>query len=184
MNGKKKFDYSYIRLAAIPKGDSIVNNQNACELIQHSSLVEDLNEAQCSDLSAIATTRALKDQEVLIEQGQVDESLHIIASGALIVERATAGGDTVTLHILKSGDLAGEMGFVDGTEHTATLKAIGPTYVVSISRQDLEAMLPGKPEVVYGLMRGIIRTAHRILREMNLQSVELSNYITKVHGRY
>jgi hypothetical protein len=33
-------------------------------------------------------------------------------------------------------------------------------------------------------MRGIVRTAHRILREMNLQSVELRNYITKVHGRY
>ena len=161
-----------------------MSNQNACESIQHSSLVDDLNESQCSDLSSIATTRSLQDRDILIEQGQTDESLHIIASGALIVERATSGGDTVTLHILKPGDLAGEMGFVDGTEHTATLRAIGPTSVVSIRRQDVEAMLPSKPDVVYGLMRGIIRTAHRILREMNLQSVELSNYITKVHGRY
>ena len=161
-----------------------MNNSNACELIQHSSLINDLSEDQCSDLSSIATTRSLEDREILIEQGQSDESLHIVASGALAVERATAGGDTVTLHILKSGDLAGEMGFVDGTDHTATLRAMGPTSVVSISRQDLESMLPDKPEVVYGLMRGIIRTAHRILREMNLQSIELSNYITKVHGRY
>lgn len=161
-----------------------MNNSNACELIQHSSLINDLSKDQCSALSSIATIRTLEDREILIEQGQSDESLHIVASGALAVERATSGGDTVTLHILKSGDLAGEMGFVDGTDHTATLRAMGPTSVVSISRQDLESMLPNKPEVVYGLMRGIIRTAHRILREMNLQSIELSNYITKVHGRY
>lgn len=161
-----------------------MNNPNTCDLIQHSSLVGDLSESQCDDLSSIATPRSLNDKEVLIEQGQTDESLHIVSSGALAVERTTAGGDIVTLHILKQGDLAGEMGFVDGTEHTATLRAMGATDVVSISRKDLESLLPSKPEVVYGLMRGIVRTAHRILREMNLQSVELRNYITKVHGRY
>jgi CRP-like cAMP-binding protein len=161
-----------------------MNNPNICDLIQHSSLTSDLNKAQCGDLSSIATARSLDDKEVLIEQGQLDETLHIVSSGALAVERITAGGETTTLHILRPGDLAGEMGFVDGTEHTATLRAMGPTSVVSIGRNNLESLLPSKPEVVYGLMRGIVRTAHRILREMNLQSVELSNYITKVHGRY
>jgi len=136
------------------------------------------------DRSLIASTRSLDDKEVLIEQGQIDETLHIVSTGALAVERTTAGGDTITLHILKPGDLAGEMGFVDGSEHTATLRSIGPTSVVSIGRTDLESLLSTKPELVYGLMRGIVRTAHRILREMNLQAVELSNYISKSHGRY
>ena len=120
----------------------------------------------------------------MIEQGHIDETLYIVSSGALAVERITAGGERVALHILRPGDLAGEMGFVDGTEHTATLRAMGPTSVICIGRSNLESLLPSKPEVVYGLMRGIVRTAHRILREMNLQSMELSNYITKIHGRY
>jgi hypothetical protein len=29
-----------------------------------------------------------------------------------------------------------------------------------------------------------MRTVHRILRSMNLQYVELTNYIAKQHGRY
>lgn len=161
-----------------------MNNPNTGDLIQHSTLFGDLSEAQCNDLSMIATTRSLDDKEVLIEQGKIDETLHIVSSGALAVERTTAGGDAVTMHILKPGDLAGEMGFVDGSEHTATLRAIGTASVVSIGRKDLESLLSTKPEVVYGLMRGIVRTGHRILREMNLQAVELSNYITKTHGRY
>jgi CRP-like cAMP-binding protein len=76
------------------------------------------------------------------------------------------------------------MGFVDGTERSANLRAVGKTVVVSLRRQDLETLLSSKPEVVYGVMRGVVRTVHRILREMNLQYVELNNYITKTHGRY
>jgi len=48
----------------------------------------------------------------------------------------------------------------------------------------MESILADKPEVVYGVMRGVVRTVHRILRDMNLQYVELNNYITKTHGRY
>ena len=156
----------------------------ASDLIQHSTLISDLTPEQCTDLSDISVIRELGDGEVLIEQGKTDETLHIIGVGALAVERKTAGGDQVTLHVLKAGDLAGEMGFVDGTEHSATLRAVGKTVVVSLRRQDLETILPSKPEVVYGVMRGVVRTVHRILREMNLHYVELNNYITKTHGRY
>ena len=156
----------------------------ASDLIQHSTLISDLTQEQCSDLSAITEVRELEDQEVLSKQGETDDTLHIIGSGALAVERETAGGDQVTLHVLKPGDLAGAMGFVDGTEHSATLRAVGKTVVVSLRRQDLESILASNPEVVYGVMRGVVRTVHRILREMNLQYVELNNYITKTHGRY
>lgn len=161
-----------------------MTDPTASDLIQHSTLISDLTPDQCSDLSTITVVRNLEDQEVLSKQGETDDTLHIIGSGALAVERETSGGDQVTLHVLRPGDLAGAMGFVDGTEHSATLRAVGKTVVVSLRRQDLESILTSKPEVVYGVMRGVVRTVHRILREMNLQYVELNNYITKTHGRY
>lgn len=161
-----------------------MNKLNPSELIRNSALISDLSPKQCDDLSAITTVRELANGEVLIEEGECDETLHIVGSGRLSVERKAYGGTNVMLHVLKPGDLAGEMGFVDGTEHTATLSALGETVIISLRRQDLESILPDNPELVYGVMRGIIRTAHRILREMNLQHVELTNYITKTHGRY
>jgi CRP-like cAMP-binding protein len=154
------------------------------DLIQHSALVSDLTPEQCVELSEISSVQLVKNGEVLIQQGDTDEALNIIAAGTLAAERKTAGGDTVTLHILKPGDLAGAMGFVDGTEHSATLRALGDTTVVSLRRHDLESVLTSNPALVYGVMRGVIRSVHRILREMNLQYVELNNYITKTHGRY
>lgn len=155
-----------------------------CELIKQSSFADNLTIDQCGVVADLARTVVLEDGQALIEEGHVDETLHIIASGRLAVERSAGAGLPVTLHILRDGDLAGELGFVDGTEHTATLRAIGRTVVLSIARKDLESLLKTQPEIVYGVMRGIIRTVHRILRQMNLQCVELNNYISKTHGRY
>ena len=157
---------------------------NSCDMIQHSSLTRDLTADQCTALAQLCQLRELADHELLFQEGDADQTLYIVGDGALAVERVTSGGDVITLHILRAGDLAGELGFIDGTEHSASLRAVGKTSVVCIERKDVEKLLQTRPEVVYGLMRGIIRTVHRILRRMNLQNIELSNYITKTHGRY
>ena len=86
-----------------------MTNPIASDLIQHSTLISDLTPEQCADLSDIAVIRELGDGEILSKQGEIDETLHIVGKGALAVERETAGGDQVTLHILKPGDLAGAM---------------------------------------------------------------------------
>lgn len=161
-----------------------MTDAKVCELIKQSSFADNLTIDQCGVVADLAKTVVLEDGQVLLEEGHVDETLHIIVSGRLAVERSAGAGAPVTLHILRDGDLAGELGFVDGTEHTATLRAVGRTVVLSIGRKDLESLLPTRPEIVYGVMRGIIRTVHRILRQMNLQCVELNNYISKTHGRY
>lgn len=154
------------------------------DLLQHSALTNDLSAEQRAELSALAAIRELDNGEVLIEQGETDETLHVLGHGVLAVERRIAGGEEVTLRMLKPGDLAGAMGFVDGTEHAATLRSVGKSTVVSLRREDVEAVLASNPELVYALMRGIVRSVHNILRDMNLQFVELNNYITKTHGRY
>jgi CRP-like cAMP-binding protein len=161
-----------------------MTDANMCELIKHSSFADNLSDEQCDVLAKLTKSVSLDDGQALIEEGKVDNTLHIVASGRLAVERNAGAGTPVTLHILKEGDLAGELGFVDGAEHTATLRAVGPTLVLSITRDDLESLLTTRADVVYAVMRGIVRTVHRILRQMNLQWVELSNYISKTHGRY
>ena len=154
------------------------------EAIRTSPLGVELTDEQCGVLGDIVTTRKLKDGDVLIEEGKVDNSLHVVVAGMLAVVKDTGGGDRITLHILKPGDLAGELGFVDSREHSATLRSVGETEVFSIAREQLESLLQEHPTLVYRVMRSIIRQVHDIVRRMNVQYVELTNYITKQHGRY
>jgi CRP/FNR family cyclic AMP-dependent transcriptional regulator len=80
--------------------------------------------------------------------------------------------------------LTGEMGFVDGTKHAASVVAIEPTTVLCLSREAFETLVPDHPNMTYHVMRAIIRLVHTTLTRMNTQYIEMSNYITKTHGRY
>jgi hypothetical protein len=51
-----------------------------------------------------------------------------------------------------------------------------------LEREKLESLPPEHPEVVYRVMRAIVRTVHEIQRRLSMQSVELTNYISKQHG--
>ncbi|CAK0742427.1 Cyclic nucleotide-binding domain-containing protein [Gammaproteobacteria bacterium] len=145
---------------------------------------DDLTREELEVLSRVVMMRQLAQDEVLIQEGSIDHSLHCVLSGALCVEKSTGAGETICLHVLRKGDLAGEMGFVDGAPHSATLRALAPTHVMTLERERLESLLESHPALVYHVMRTIIRTAHKILKRMNFHYMELSNYITKQHGRY
>ncbi len=161
-----------------------MDEQARFDMVRHSPLGVELTEEQCRVLAATIETHALKDGDILIREGHVDNRLYVIVEGMLAVVREISPGEWVTLHILKTGDLAGEMGFVDGMEHSATLRSIGNTQVFSLEREAFESLIPEHPFIVYRVMRAIIRSVHAIVHRMNTQFVELTNYITKQHGRY
>lgn len=152
--------------------------------LRASPLTHNLSDAQVRLLTGIGHCRSLADDEILFSEGGVDDSLHVLTSGKLAVTRDVGGGEYTTLHILKAGDFAGEMGFIDGRPHTATLRAIGNCTVCSIERERFETLIASDPWIVYRVMQNIVQVVHDILRRMNAQHVEMSNYITRQHGRY
>ena len=156
----------------------------APEAIKQSPLGEELSDSQCAALAAVTTSVCLSDGATLIEEGHIDDNLFVLTAGSLEVVKHTGGDNWVTLQLLKPGDMAGELGFVDGVAHSATIRAIGHAEVMFLGRSDLECLLTEDAELVYRVMRSIMRTVHGILRRMNLQFVEMSNYISRQHGRY
>jgi CRP/FNR family cyclic AMP-dependent transcriptional regulator len=92
--------------------------------------------------------------------------------------------EEVTLFTMGAGDFADELSFMDGTEHYASLVARGDTLVLGLEREKLESLLAAHPDIVYKVMRAIVRAVHQIQRQLSMQSVELTNYIYKLHGRY
>ena len=67
----------------------------------------------------------------------------------------------------------------------ASKVALGDTQVLGLEREKLESVLHlAIREIVYRVMRAIIRVVHQIQRRLSMQQVELSNYIYKQHGRY
>jgi len=153
-------------------------------MIMNSPLGGELTEDQAKQLSERIAVFCLQDGDYLLEEGHADESLYVVVDGKLEVTRNVGGGEQITLQLLHTGDMAGELGFIDGLPHSASLRSIGNCTVFSLQRNELESFLETDPNIVYKVMRAITRTVHRILRRMNIQHVEMQNYISHQHGRY
>ena len=161
-----------------------MNNSSLVEALRSSRLGTELSQEQVATLAEHLSFRDLRADEVLVREGAPDNHLYVIVNGALAVVRRAGTGDAVTLLTLTAGDLVGELSFIDETPHYASLVSIGPTRVFALERERLEALLLTRPEIVYRVMRAIVRTVHEIQRRISMQSAELTNYIYKQHGKY
>jgi len=153
-------------------------------LVQQSSLGGELSATEAEVLGALFRVRELANDEFLIEEGTTDSELHVLLTGKLDVVKHAGSDEITSLAVLREGDLAGELSFIDGHQHTVGLRALGDSQVLSLSREDFEKIVDEQPRLVYKVMRAIARSTHRIVHRMNSEFIELNNYIFKQHGRY
>jgi CRP-like cAMP-binding protein len=162
-------------------------NDLIIETLRNSTLTEELRDSEIELLATLITVRDYKAGEYILKPGETELkcSLLILASGD-VEAVANTGGEKMTLHMLQQGDLAGIIGFVGGNvmQISATTTAKTDSKVLVLERARFESLLNINPAIVYYVMRGLARYVHGIVRRMNTQSVEMSNYIHKTGGRY
>lgn len=156
------------------------------DTLRTSTITEELSDAEVDILAGLFEVKDYQGGEVIVQPG-VDQTdnLYILAHGDIEVKIQSTEG-AATIHVLKPGDLAGMITFVGGaaSQVSATLYAMGPTKVLSLERARFETLINSHPMIVYRVMRGLARNMHGIVRRMNTESAELSNYIYRTHGRY
>ncbi|HEY0666134.1 MAG TPA: cyclic nucleotide-binding domain-containing protein [Gallionella sp.] len=156
------------------------------DTLKISTVTEELNSAEIEILAELFEVQEFKDGEAIVQPGNdQQDNLYVLANGEISV-KIQDGGEESVIHVLKPGELAGMITFAGGaaSDVSATLHAIGNTKVLSLPRAKFEKLINTHPMVVYKFMRGVIRNVHGIVRRVNTQSAELSNYIYRAHGRY
>src|SRR3569832_2236830 len=108
---------------------------------------------------------------------------YLLAQGAR-AGISNTGGQEAVVYVMKEGECAGTRAFVDRTPRKATLRASGEAVVYSLTPDAFESLLEKHPLIVYKVMRALFRITHSNLMRMNQESQQLSNYISKTHGRY
>lgn len=164
----------------------MVTDQMILQTLHNSTLTEELRDAEIETLGQLFEVREFKAGESLLRPGEekLKNSLVMLASGE-VEATANIGSEQATLHLLQPGDLAGIITFVGGnvSQISATITAKTDCQVLILDRCKLESLLNTQPAIVYYVMRGIVRHTHGIVRRMNAQSVEMTNYLYKT-GRH
>ena len=112
------------------------------------SLFAELPPQDLEPVAAIADEHAFADGDVIAEQGDPGDAMHIIVGGTV---RVVAGG--TELAVRGEGDVIGEMAVITSRPRMATLVASGPVRVLSIDRRQFSSILRERPETALGVMR-------------------------------
>ena len=104
--------------------------------------------------------------EVLIKQGDTQESLYMILAGTLHII-TTADGRPMLLATLGEGDSFGEVNLFDpGTASaSAVFRSSGVVWV--LSRDELKAFLEADPAAGVAVLQGLLHQAASRIRHMN-----------------
>ncbi len=104
--------------------------------------------------------------EILIAEGDAQESLYVILSGTLHIV-ASADERPLLLAAFGEGDSIGEINLFDPATASATAIVRSPSLIWTISREELEGFLAADPEAGIAVMKGLLRQVARRIRSMN-----------------
>ena len=111
------------------------------DAVRNCPLAAGLSQQQVEVLAGLVGSETFSAGEVLAREGTVDDRLVVVVDGTLDVVRHRGTPDETVLATLRAGDLAHELGFLDGTPHYATLVATSAAQVLMLERD-----APRKPD--------------------------------------
>lgn len=98
-----------------------------------------LNDTDIDWMIAHGTRQTVPAGGVLIQEGRAADAVYVVMDGALSVSVASLGGREVAR--LLSGEVVGEMSFVDTRPPSATVTAVEDSFVLALPRGPLQARL-------------------------------------------
>ena len=126
----------------------------------------------CADAMVICRFDA---KEMLFARGEPGDRLFIVMSGEVRLSVVSEDGRELSVRIIGSGDLMGELSALDGVSRSADAVALKPTVALALARRDimrLMQMIPTVMQRIVMLLCGRLRATTDQLEAIALHTVE------------
>ena len=104
-------------------------------------------------LDAFGVPLSLKSGAVLFTEGDHGDALFVVRAGTLDVSVMSEDGRKLVLDILRPGSVFGEIALFDPGPRTATVHALEPAELVSLSNADARKAIADAPEIAMDLVQ-------------------------------
>jgi HD-GYP domain-containing protein (c-di-GMP phosphodiesterase class II) len=101
----------------------------------------------------VARRRSFRPGQIVIEEKSAEDTFFIIRSGRVRITKRMETGEEIMLGEEGAGGFFGEMAVLDEGARSATARALEPTRLLEISRDDFKALLDQAPLLAYPMMR-------------------------------
>jgi CRP-like cAMP-binding protein len=137
----------------------------------------DLTDEEMQVMSKVITKKEFHTGDTVFKDSEDGQSLYIIRKGEVKACKTAPDGELFTLTTMRSGEIFGEMSFLDARPRSATIVALSDLDTYVIEKDDFETLVDKHPRIIYKLLRNIVFTIHGIVRRMNTSYMEMINYM-------
>ena len=146
-------------------------------LLRNVPLLSVLGEDELVQLARVVSRKSYARGSLILAAGDPTDSLYILVSGRMKVCMSDLDGKEVILAILGPNEFVGEMGLIDNSPRSASVVALEPCEIVSVTKADFRRCLADNFEMCMTVMRGLVKR----LREADNQIGSLA--LMDVFGR-
>ena len=134
--------------------------QEQVRLLSMVDIFGPLSPEEMEDLAKRTPDTFLERGDVLYSPQDGADRLFILKKGRVQVYEVDRGGEEITLSVVEGGSVFGEMALTGQKLEGLYVRALVPSTVVSLGRDDLEKLIMKKPEVGLRLVRDLAERLH------------------------
>jgi CRP/FNR family transcriptional regulator, dissimilatory nitrate respiration regulator len=133
-------------------------------------------------MAAFTALRNYDAGECLFHQEQTADGFHVIVEGEVNVHRLGVDGREQVLHLMRRGDLCGEVPVFEGDRYPAAARAVGTVQTLYIPRDGFLALCRKQPDILLEILAELSRRLRRfvgLIDDLSLKEVSarLAKYL-------
>lgn len=132
------------------------------------TLFAPLSDAQIGQVASGASLQRFAVGEALVRQGEVGDSLFVIKSGRVRVDKRGEDGQTITVATLGPDEFFGEMSLLTGEPRSAWVIAIEETETIEVDKPDLAAVIASDTPLLEALSTALDERVRNSIEKMLL----------------
>lgn len=117
------------------------------DVLKEVPIFEELSNREIQNIARIAYQRHYSAGEVIIHEGQNAAGMYIMVDGQAEVTKALEDGTILHLTTLENSGLFGDVGLLDSSPRTATVKATRDSSIIGFFRPELLELMNSDPRL-------------------------------------
>ena len=122
-------------------------------MLKEISFFSNMSDYDLRQIAEIVSEKSYRKGATIIEELTEAERFFIIHKGKIEITKKFEGYEEFVLAVQSDGDFFGEMALLDEGRRSATVRALEPTTVLEISRNNFETLLYKAPVLAYRIMK-------------------------------
>ena len=141
----------------------IAARAKAVRILKKIPVLQGLLDDEYKLVLAMCSSTAARKGDVLFKQGDDGSSMYILLSGEIDINVEGVG----TVHVMKAGEILGEIGLVKKVPRTASAKISQDSVLLQLYSEILHDMVKKYPRLGYIIMRNVAKILAARLSETN-----------------